>query len=285
MGSGLVGCRIGRAAIYFNQDEKAGIILTLDQIEPGDARFLQTGPGVGHGGFDEGRHAFREYGDINMYDKHADIIMPPGPTSLPKIYRGVLMTEQETRDFFEHLPLDDRLRLVRDILGDIEGRISRARAELNGESLQLILPSLEGVAEDEIVPPIPEIVPNNSLAPAARQLAAAEPADENPLAHWDDLQLADVTGGQSHTIHRLRLMDAAAQYEKLLKKYGYVKGVPDPQLILKQEFEAAQAGRKQHKKPETAWAEWVGKDSETLDRPIPHDWGDWVALGDDDPEA
>ena len=172
------------------------------------------------------------------------------------------MTEQEARDFFEHLPLDDRLRLVRDILGDIEGRISRARAELNGESPQLVLPSLEALAEEEIVPTIPDNL----------DFSTAEP-------------LADLIGGQSHTILRLRLLDAAAQYEKLLKKYGYVEGVPDPQLILKQEFEAAQDGRKQHKKPQTAWAEWVGKDSDTLDRPIPHDWGDWVALGDDDPEA
>ena len=38
---------------------------------------------------------------------------------------------------------------LRDILGDIEGRISRARAELNGETPQLVLPSLEGLPEPD----------------------------------------------------------------------------------------------------------------------------------------
>ena len=97
--------------------------------------------------------------------------------------------------------------------------------------------------------------------------------------------MTELTGGQSHTINRLRLMDAAAHYEKLLKKYGYVRGVPDPKAILRQEQAAIQAkGRGRRAKPDSVWAEWVARDAETLDRPYPHEWSDWVALGDDEGE-
>lgn len=181
------------------------------------------------------------------------------------------MNEQEAREFFDHLPLDDRLRLVREILGDIEGRISRARAELNGETPQLVLPELEAVSE-----PVP---PNPTREAPSRQ----SPTDDTivpPPDEYADFDMAELTGGQMHTINSLRLMDAAAHYEKLLKKYGYVRRVPDPKTILRQEQEASQA-KDRRRKPDSAWAAWVAKDSDTLDRPLPHEWSDWVALGDD----
>jgi hypothetical protein len=199
------------------------------------------------------------------------------------------MDEQEAREFFEHLPLDERLRLVRDILGDIEARISRARAELNGESPQLVLPDLEG-----LVPPLPaefrDTTPAGPRSPGP-SLAHGWDADDGGLPPPGDLgelagfDIDGVIGGQSHTINRLRLIDAAAQYEKLLKKYGYVRGVPEPKAILRREAEAAQAKGRPRRQPDTAWAEWVARDAETLDRPYPHEWSDWVALGDDEGEA
>jgi hypothetical protein len=233
-----------------------------------------------------------------MHYEHADSITPEGwnlpavsPAAahiLPKIDAGANMDEQDARDYFERLPLDERLRLVRDILGDIEARISRARAELNGESPQLVLPDLEG-----LVPPLPAGLSGEAppVSPTAGQTPAAGasyPAEElPPPGDLDDLAGFDidgVIGGQSHTINRLRLIDAAAQYEKLLKKYGYVRGVPGPKAILRREAESAQPKGRQRRQPDTAWAEWVARDAETLDRPYPHEWSDWVALGDDEGE-
>ena len=198
------------------------------------------------------------------------------------------MTEQEARDFFEHLPLDERLRLVRDILADIEGRIGRARDELNGASRQLVLPELKELLETAPPPqPIKRSktsdqtpLPTPTLSPAAREAQVHD--RETELQDFADLDLADLTGGESHAVHRLRLMDAAAQYEKLLKKYGYVKSVPGPKEILQQEQQAAQASGRQ--RPDTRWADWVAKDAATLDRPYPHEWSDWVAIGDDEAE-
>lgn len=201
------------------------------------------------------------------------------------------MNEQEARDFFDHLPLDDRLRLVREILGDIEGRISRARAELNGETPQLVLPELEGLPELAEEARLREAETgrdgrgSRDSGGAAR--TSADQADGEivpPLDEYADFDMAELTGGQKHTINSLRLMDAAAHYEKLLKKYGYVRGVPDPKTILRREQESALAKGQGRRKPDSAWAEWVAKDSDTLDRPHPHEWSDWVALGDDDGE-
>jgi hypothetical protein len=191
------------------------------------------------------------------------------------------MTEQEARDFFEQLPVDERLRLVRDILGDIEGRISRARSELNGMGPQLELPELAadqaGTAGRR----------GQTLAGAASRCGPDEgaAAETDAADDWVDFELPDPAGARQHAVNRLRLADAAARYEKLLKHYGYIKGVPEPRQILRRENDAAQAGRKARRPPETEWAEWVARDAETQDRPRPHEWSDWVALGDDDPEA
>ena len=209
-----------------------------------------------------------------------------------------MMTEDEARDFFEHLPLDERLRLVRDILGDIEGRIIRARAELNGETRQLVLPSLEPL--NETVPPLPSRVNDRTAWREAkrRDPLAESPVDEAPANtspgetdqarqtdEWPDLDIDELTGGSLHPVHRMRLMDVAAQYEKLLKRYGYIKGIPDPRTILRQELRESADPKHQRRRTDTFWAEWVARDSDTLDRPLPHEWSDWVALGDDDSEA
>ena len=151
------------------------------------------------------------------------------------------MTEQEALEFFDHLPLDDRLRLVRDILSDIEGRISRARAELNGESPQLVLPELEGQTPEPIARPGPaKASMGDSLPPPVEDETVKVPDD------FADFDLTELTGGQSHTINRLRLMDAAAHYEKLLKKYGFVPafeaiGYRETAACLRSEISPAQA--------------------------------------------
>lgn len=196
------------------------------------------------------------------------------------------MTEEEALLYFDSLPVDDRLRLMQKMLSDMEYRVSRARAELEGvasppevpvESLsvekQLDLPGLD-------LPP-PGIFSERAYSrdPIMGHLETEVDGNEDD---WNNFELPPENGGATHAVHRLRLMDAAAQYERLLKRYGYIKGQPDLGELgrrLRQDQADSQPTRRG-----STWADWVAKDQETLDRPKAQAWQDWVVIGDDDGE-
>src|SRR5882762_2919641 len=61
--------RAGRA-IAFHQDKSRGLILLLENVEPGNARLLETFLRIGNGGPLKSLHRFRFYVNVNMNDKH-----------------------------------------------------------------------------------------------------------------------------------------------------------------------------------------------------------------------
>lgn len=191
------------------------------------------------------------------------------------------MTEQEALRFINSLPVDDRLRLMRQMLADMEGRVSRARAELAGGLVDLSA-ELAGLADPQPTLPGLELPPPDAAAAPpdpALAFAASEAAEPD---EWSEYALPPANGGEGHEVHRQRLIDAAAQYEKLLKRYGYIRRQPTlAELSRRLRDEPGAQG------PEGApprWAEWVAKDQERLDRPQTQDWQDWVAIGDDEPD-
>ena len=196
------------------------------------------------------------------------------------------MSPDEAITYINSLPVDERLRLMQQMLADMEYRVARARAELAGDAqllaelaalrpgqpdlpgLDLPPPETDGYLETETHDPVMVHIENE--------------ANQDSPNDWDKFELPPETGGQFHTVHRQRLMDAAAQYEKLLKRYGYIRSQPSvgelANRLKADELERTKA------RLGSKWAEWVARDQETLDRPKPHAWQDWVVIGDDEGE-
>ena len=197
------------------------------------------------------------------------------------------MTEEDTLRYFDSLPVDERLRLMQKLLADMEYRVARARAELEGISgLGNELGNSLGQAKQPDLPGL-------DLPPAGKSAAADFPhdpvmghletsSDANSEDDWNQFELPPDSGSSSHAVHRLRLMDAAAQYERLLKRYGYIKSPPGLGE-LGQRLRQDQAAN-QNQRQGSSWADWVAKDQETLDRPKAQPWQDWVVIGDEEDE-
>ena len=167
------------------------------------------------------------------------------------------MNERDARDFFSTLAVDERLRLLRDIISDIEGKLQR---DQEAPGLELFsIDDLPAVFESPWTSELPEI----SLT--------------------SDLNIHGLTGGSAENINKLRLVDAVEHLRGLLKKYGYVQGLPAPaelaRLVREAEIIARRKGRR------SAWSEWVARDQETPDRPASHDWESWVTKADEEAEA
>ena len=196
------------------------------------------------------------------------------------------MSPDEAISYINSLPVDERLRLMQQMLADMEYRVARARAELAGDA-QLLAelaalrsgqPDLPGL---DLPPPelgdYADSAPHDPVLGHIENEASQENGDD-----WDKFELPPETGGQHHTVHRQRLMDAAAQYEKLLKRYGYIRSQPSLGELANR-LKADELARTKAKLG-SKWAEWVARDQETLDRPKPHAWQDWVVIGDDEGE-
>jgi len=197
------------------------------------------------------------------------------------------MTEEQALDYFDSLPVDDRLHLMQRMLADMEYRIARARAELAGNNPAQALdrpdayavmdqPDLPGL---DLPPPQEPADPEYRHDPVFGHLDSAPAEPTRAADEWAGFELPPESGGPAHAVHRLRLMDAAAQYERLLKRYGYIKSPPGLDELTRR-WRAAQASATEGKG--TSWADWVARDQATLDRPKPQQWQDWVAIGDDD---
>jgi len=179
------------------------------------------------------------------------------------------MTEEEALLFFDGLPVEHRLRLMQRMLADMEQRVARARAELSGLSFAASVQQHEPEAAQLDLPGI-------EIPDSPSGFTRSEPKSND---EWADFELPDITGGQAHNVHSLRLLDAAAQYERLLKHYGYLRRQPGlAELARRNRMNPRNRNKETDKAP---WANWVAKDQETLDRPKSQEWSDWVVSGDD----
>ncbi len=72
MGGFLVGGWGVLGAVGFDEDEAVGGVVLLEDVEPGDAWFLEAGLGVFEGGGEEGVDGFGLHLDVDLDDKHRD---------------------------------------------------------------------------------------------------------------------------------------------------------------------------------------------------------------------
>lgn len=215
---------------------------------------------------------------------------------------------------FRDLAPEDQLRLLRELIGHMEYDLVRDQGSSATGSPAPAAPGPQTRPAPTVTGPLPPSQPASAAAPAAtyppppgapvsavpparpapataRQAAPAPAASgpaANPVARitdddpaWQefDREMDEVlqAGGDYHQVHHLRLQDAAARYSSLLKRHGYIKGFPGIEELARQARLAADSP----KVPPPEWSDWVARDADTLDRPLSHQWAEWLLPGSD----
>lgn len=209
---------------------------------------------------------------------------------------GTIMTREEAQEehwkrtrrreamlklHFRDLPLEEQLRLLRELVG---------RMELDALQQGLTIPPSPVVDRQPSPHPVVPDAPESPTATSPVGKGSGKPAFTDtellPDPEWDrfdaDMDELFRQGGDWHQIHSLRLKDAADRYRVLLERAGMLparKGFAD-------------LARETRKAPLPAgtppeWAEWVGKDPPAPDIPTSRDWADWLFPGTDtdDPDS
>lgn len=213
------------------------------------------------------------------------------------------MIKKEAEAYFHSLSTENKLEFMVSLLKDLESEIRAERPTPLAQSDSSPPPSFDPAATNDsanfkannkvdeskidknsqgkkIKNQDLNAAPNTGPKPRVLSPNFDDEKDDADDFDFSGFDADSLKGGASHTVHHLRLLDVAERYQGLLKKYGYVRGVPAPEEILKDDLLAEAAAKRETQEQEgparSAWSDWVAKDQKALDHPKKYDWKDWV---------
>jgi hypothetical protein len=149
--------------------------------------------------------------------------------------------------WFEQLPTDEKLILVRKLLEGIESDLAK-----------------------QAVPPNPKTDKQKKTAPVLSTdlPPLGDLADFNQYFSTKQSTQPSNIATESTQIDLLRLQDAAERFRQLLIRYGYVKSPPSLRDLVRQAQEAERLIAHQNRK-RPAWYNWVSKEDEANQPALP----------------